>query len=128
MDLDADKQPQDTEQARAKDAINAITEAADRLLKRDYPDVYDTERELLTREYRNETGEAWQDLPAAGEEPEPAQMWEYRWTDGRDGAPYQGPFDGPTMKAWNDAGYFGELVEFRPAGRDGGWAREATFM
>lgn len=131
MDVDKKKEPEDPEQVRIKEAINAITEAADKLLGRDYPEVYDTEREKLIREYRNETGEDWVEPPKVEEADAGQQaptMWEYRWTDGRDGAAKQGPYNGPTMKAWQDAGYFGEGVEFRPAGEEGGWTRIATFV
>jgi CD2 antigen cytoplasmic tail-binding protein 2 len=134
MDVDA---AEDEKQIKIKEAINEVTEAADRLLKRDYPEIYDTEREMLMREYRNETGEAWVDAPRKEDDEESeedtngnasAQMWEFRWTDGRDGGTKQGPFDGPTMKAWQDAGYFGEGVEFRQAGQDAGWTRIASFV
>jgi CD2 antigen cytoplasmic tail-binding protein 2 len=53
-------------------------------------------------------------------------MWEYRWTDSRDGGVINGPYDGMTMKQWNEAGYFGEGVEFRRT--DGGdWTGVAEF-
>jgi CD2 antigen cytoplasmic tail-binding protein 2 len=130
---DADVDMQETDeaaQAKIKESISAITDAADKLLRRDNQDIYSMERELLIREYRNETGEAWvepsnteqevrEDAPAA-------KMWEYRWTDGRDGGAKQGPFDSSTMKAWQDAGYFGEGVEFRSVG-DPGWSKVALF-
>ncbi|OAA56349.1 gyf domain containing protein [Niveomyces insectorum RCEF 264] len=136
------------EQAARRKDIDALTEAADRLLNRDYPDIYDTERERLMREYRAETGEDWVDPPPPSpplEENDDAHvqgrghndaeaaaasgstMWEYRWTDGRDGGARQGPFDGPTMKAWQDAGYFGDGVEFRPEGDEGGWSQTVSF-
>ncbi|OLN91936.1 LIN1-like protein [Colletotrichum chlorophyti] len=127
MDVDQDKEIT-PEQARRKEAIEAITDAADKLLSRDHAEIYDEEREMLIREWQRETGEEWVE-PAKDEEKEDvsAKMWEFRWTDGRDGADKQGPFDGPTMKAWQDAGYFGEGVEFRPVGEDG-WTRVATFV
>jgi CD2 antigen cytoplasmic tail-binding protein 2 len=133
MDVDAEKEPEDPKQVKIRDAINAIADAADKLMQRDYPNIYDRERERLIREYRNETGEAWVEPPEPDEAEESggigeAKMWEFRWTDGRDSAALQGPFDGPTMKAWQDAGYFGEGVEFRPAGDEGGWTRVATFV
>ncbi|KAL2265567.1 hypothetical protein VTJ83DRAFT_6667 [Remersonia thermophila] len=137
MDVDPaappDKEPEDPKQVKIKEAINAIADAADKLLQRDFPNIYDMERERLAREYRNETGEAWVEPPERpDEDAENAtgqpRMWEFRWTDGRDGGAKQGPFDGPTMKAWQDAGYFGEGVEFRPAGEEGGWTRVASFV
>lgn len=133
MDVDAQKEPEDPKQVKIKEAINAIADAADKLMQRDYPNIYDTERERLIREYRNETGEDWVEPREPDENgeaggPVEAKMWEFRWTDGRADATKQGPFDGPTMKAWQDAGYFGEGVEFRPAGEEGGWTRVATFV
>lgn len=129
MDVDQ-SQPEDPEQARIKESIRGITDAADKLLARDYEDVYDQEREMLVREYRRETGEDWvepeqpQDQDQAGQTSQ--QTWEFRWTDGRDGA-VQGPFDGAMMKAWQDAGYFGEGVEFRSVGSGEEWSRVASF-
>ena len=131
------QQQQDPKQRKIKEAINAIAEAADKLLGRDYPNIYETERERLMREYRAETGEDWVAPPAEEEEdgtsgnggtPGAVKMWEFRWTDGRDGGQKQGPFDGPTMKAWQDAGYFKENVEFRLVGDEGGWTRVANFV
>ncbi|UKZ54745.1 hypothetical protein TrVGV298_008557 [Trichoderma virens] len=120
----------DPKQAEVKQAIDAITDAADKLLSRGREEIYDQERELLVREYRRETGEDWVDTKVeeapssatADAESVPASdtMWEFRWTDGRDDAAKQGPFDGPTMKAWQDAGYFGQGVEFRAVGGAGG--------
>ncbi|KAH8878834.1 hypothetical protein GQ53DRAFT_80512 [Thozetella sp. PMI_491] len=132
MDVEKDKEAEDPKQTKLKAAINKVTDAADKLLKRNYPDIYDTERELLMREYRNETGEQWVDPPRveeeeADDESKAARMWEYRWTDGRDDA-IQGPFDAPTMAAWQNAGYFGEGVEFRPAGKEDGWTRLPDFV
>lgn len=132
MDVDAEKEPEDPRQVKIREAINDIADAADKLMQRDYPNIYDTERERLIREYRNETGEAWVEPPEPDAEEASGtgatKMWEFRWTDGRDAAAKQGPFDGPTMKAWQDAGYFGEGVEFRPEGEEGGWTRVATFV
>lgn len=132
MDVDAEK-VEDPEQTRIRDAINAITGAADQLLIRGQTDVYEQEREMLIRQYRRETGEDWEEPSeevAMNEENglAPTKMWEYRWTDGRDGAAKQGPFDGPTMVAWQDAGYFGEGVEFKRVGQEGIWSRVADFL
>ncbi|KAI1101928.1 hypothetical protein F4804DRAFT_314674 [Jackrogersella minutella] len=125
MEVDAEKAPEDPEQTRIKEAINAITEAADMLLGRDRPDIYDRERERLIREYTREADEPWVEPKKESKAPV-AKTWEFRWTDGRDNADKQGPFDGPTMKAWQDAGYFGEGVEFREVGDDI-WTRVADF-
>lgn len=126
--------PEDPEQVRIKESINNITDAADKLLSRNHEDIYDQEREMLVREYRRETGEDWVETRAQPTEDDDEasnqapQMWEFRWTDGRDNAAKQGPFDGQSMQAWQDAGYFGEGVEFRPAnGGDDGWSRSAVF-
>ncbi|KAI2620203.1 hypothetical protein GGS26DRAFT_316017 [Hypomontagnella submonticulosa] len=127
MDVDAEKAAEDPEQTRIKEAINAITDAADKLLGRDRPDIYERERELLIREYTREADEPWVEPQKAAAAAPVTKMWEYRWIDGRDDADKQGPFDGPTMKAWQDAGYFGEGVEFREAGQ-GDWSRVADFV
>ncbi|CAK7267506.1 hypothetical protein SEPCBS57363_002624 [Sporothrix epigloea] len=141
MDVDKSvtKATEDPAQAKVKIEIHAITEAADRLLNRDYPDIYDTSRERLIRNYRAETGEAWVDPrrpaeeefsedgePQSGGGSNSAAMWEYRWIDGRDGGAIQGPYDGPAMRAWKDAGYF-EGVEFRPAGSQEPWQKDVSF-
>ncbi|RDW88076.1 hypothetical protein BP6252_00108 [Coleophoma cylindrospora] len=134
MDVD-EKVTQDPEQAKINEAVNTITGAADQLLTRGQTDVYEQEREMLIRQYRRETGEDWVEPPVdtAGEGDDvdglrPVKMWEYRWIDGRDGAAKQGPYDGATMIAWQDAGYFGEGVEFRRAGEDGAWSRVVDFV
>ena len=130
MDVDQHS-TEDPEQIRIKESIDAITDAADKLLSRDYEEVYDQEREMLVREYRRETGEDWVE-PQTQEDDgtqaaDPSRTWEFRWTDGRDGGGTQGPFDGPTMKAWEEAGYFGEGVEFRPVEPGAEWTRVASF-
>jgi len=133
MDVDAEKPAEDPEQTRIIEAVNTITGAADQLLTRGQTDIYDQEREMLIRQYQRETGEEWiepQTIDIADEQRDaskPTKLWEYRWTDGRDGAAKQGPYDGPTMAAWQDAGYFGEGVEFRRAAEEGPWSRVVDF-
>lgn len=102
------------ESARRK-AVEAITGAADALYSRGQHDIYDTERELMVRQYKRETGDDWQPDATAKPVDETTQdeHWEYRWSDARDGGEHHGPYDVPTMKAWNAAGYFGDGVEFR---------------
>jgi CD2 antigen cytoplasmic tail-binding protein 2 len=126
MEVESNRHAHDAEAREVKAAIDSITEAADKLLGRDYADIYDTEREMLLREYRSEAGADW--IGPSKTEAE-AGLWEYRWTDGRDGADKkQGPFEARMMKAWQDAGYFGDGVEFRLVGQEaGGWTRVATF-
>jgi CD2 antigen cytoplasmic tail-binding protein 2 len=106
-----------------KQAVEAITGAADAIYSREQHEIYETERELLLRQYKRETGEDWK-APApdkmvsegsAGNDVN-GEMWEYRWSDKRDGGENHGPYDGPTMKAWNEAGYFGEEVEYKKVG------------
>ena len=99
-----------------KQAVEAITGAADALYGREQHEIYETEREMLLRQYKRETGEDW--VAPAVAAPAGSNMFEYRWSDARDGVDSHGPYDGPTMKAWNEAGYFGEAVEFRRVGED----------
>lgn len=142
MDVDqaTAKEVEDPQQVKIREAINTVTEAADKLLGREYADIYETGREMLIRDWQTEAGERWIEPPAAAvEEEAPAEekeqeallsssskMWEYRWTDGRDGGVVQGPYDGSTMKAWQDAGYF-EGVEFRAVGEEN-WSLVADFV
>ena len=136
MEVDTEDQSMtgDVEPAEAKrrENVEAITAAADQLLTRGQAEIYEAERALLERQYRRETGEAWQDpepkeAEANGDSTTGApKQWEYRWADARDGGETHGPYDGNTMKAWNDAGYFGEEVEFHQVGTDG-WHKSVSF-
>ncbi|KAL9605594.1 MAG: hypothetical protein Q9179_001211 [Wetmoreana sp. 5 TL-2023] len=134
MDIDAEKPPEDPAETRRKKAVEAITDAADRLLTRGQAEVYDTEREMFIRQYSRDTGEEWVDPPkeeidADGVDILPeTKQWEYRWIDGRDGGQVNGPYDGTTMMSWSDAGYFGEGVEFRRAATGGEWSRSVDFV
>ncbi|KAL4797422.1 hypothetical protein BDV19DRAFT_45238 [Aspergillus venezuelensis] len=121
----------DPRETARKQAIETVTEAADILMARGQPEIYDTEREILTRQYRRETGEDWVDPPQDGDavtgDDGPA-MWEYRWYDARDGGDIHGPYDGPTMESWKGAGYFGEGVEFKKVGDTGDWNSNVNFV
>lgn len=122
--------PDDSEEKTRKEAIEAITGAADQLLTRGQPEVYEAERALLIRQYRRETGEDWVHDGREGQNKHTnagRSEWEYRWADGRDGGAMHGPYEGSTMAAWNDAGYFGEGVEFRALGRTG-WSKSVDFV
>jgi CD2 antigen cytoplasmic tail-binding protein 2 len=119
--------PDPVEVAR-KQAVEAITGAADAIYSREQHEIYETERELLLRQYKRETGEDWKApipedtaMDSAGHDAH-GEMWEYRWSDKRDGGESHGPYDGPTMKAWNEAGYFGEGVEYKRIGETE-WSR-----
>jgi CD2 antigen cytoplasmic tail-binding protein 2 len=129
---DAEMEDEDLAETRRKAAVEAITECADLLLRRDQPEIYDAERELLVRQYRRETGEDWVDPPSQeveeiGVDYGP-KLWEYRWSDARDGGEAHGPYEGGMMVQWNDAGYFGDGVEFKMAGDLGEWSRVADFL
>ena len=135
MDVDTtEKQAEDPQQLKIREAVDAITGAADQLLTRGQTEIYEQEREMLIRQYRKEAGEDWVEPPVEEiieegvDGTRPVKMWEYRWTDGRDGAAKQGPYDGATMVAWQDAGYFGEGVEFRKSGDEGTWSRVVDFV
>ncbi|OMP89309.1 LIN1-like protein [Diplodia seriata] len=130
MDVDpAAQKEEDPAEKRRREAVEAITGAADQLLTRGQTEIYDQEREMLIRQYKRETGDDWvdpprEDVPADDGE---TKMWEYRWADARDGGERHGPYDGQMMKAWSDAGYFGEGVEFRKEGETG-WERVVDFV
>ena len=124
MDVDTRKAAEDPAETRRREAVEAITGAADQLLTRGQNEIYDTEREMLTRQYSRETGEQWLD-PSRQDEEETDdahgedKLWWYRWSDARDGGEPHGPYDGKMMEAWNEAGYFGNGVEYREVGRVG---------
>ncbi|KAJ5357722.1 hypothetical protein N7541_004880 [Penicillium brevicompactum] len=126
---DTEMAEEDPNEVARKKAIDAVTGAADILMGRGQEQIYDTEREVLTRQYRTETGETWVDPPSEHEQTEqgPA-MWEYRWSDARDGGIINGPYDGAMMDSWKNAGYFGEGVEFRRAGDHGPWSSAVEFL
>ncbi|KAL4915785.1 hypothetical protein BDW62DRAFT_120430 [Aspergillus aurantiobrunneus] len=130
-DQDTEMAEDDPKEAARKEAIEAVTGAADILMARGQAEIYDTERELLTRQYRRETGDEWVDpsetANTASEDTGPV-MWEYRWSDARDGGAVHGPYDGPTMEAWKGAGYFGEGVEFRKVTDIGEWNSNVSFV
>lgn len=143
MDVDAvDNDKPDEEAAaaaaetRRREAVEGITGAADQMLGRGQPEIYDAERESLMRLYARETGEDWVDVRPAvastaldNDAPGDARQWEYRWSDARDGGEPHGPYDGPTMVSWSDAGYFGDGVEFKRVGQGGGqWSRSVDFI
>ena len=131
MDMDAEKPSDDLQEMRRKAAVEAITGAADQLYTRGQAEIYDAEREGLIRQYARETGEQWVDFPkeddAGADGIRSLKQWEYRWSDARDGGESHGPYDGPMMVQWNEAGYFGDGVEFREVG-ESGWSRVVDFV
>ena len=121
----------DPAEIRRKEAVEAITAAADLLLTRGQPEIYDAERELLIRQYRKESGDEWVEPSAPGRQDEDAsetKTWEYRWSDARDGGEVHGPYEGSMMVQWNDAGYFGEGVEFRQVPDGEEWSQVVDFV
>ncbi|KAL8739477.1 MAG: hypothetical protein Q9190_007725 [Brigantiaea leucoxantha] len=130
MEVETEKTPEDPAETRRRAAVEGITDAADKLLTRGQAEVYDTEREMLVRQYTRETGEEWVDpfKEDLGDDTDEPKQWEYRWSDGRDGGQINGPYDGQMMVSWNDAGYFGDGVEFRRAGEGGEWNRSVDFL
>lgn len=134
---DVEMTEENPEETRRKKAIEDVTGAADLLLTRSQTEIYDHEREMLTRQFKRETGEDWVDMPEADESQvtgdlqtsaDSGSLWEYRWSDARDGGETHGPYDGPMMQSWSDAGYFGEGVEFRRVGgTESDWGRVTSF-
>lgn len=129
---DAEMEDENPAEAKRKAAVEALTESADLLLGRGQPEIYDAERELLIRQYQRETGEDWVDPPAGEAEGNAidsgAKMWDYRWSDARDGGEVHGPYEGSMMVQWKDAGYFGDEVEFKRAGDPGEWSAAVDFI
>ncbi|KAE8388320.1 hypothetical protein BDV23DRAFT_159484 [Aspergillus alliaceus] len=125
---DTEMTEDDPKEVARKQAIDAITGAADILLTRGQGEIYDTERELLTRQYRRETGEDWVDPLSQDTRDDTSTMWEFRWSDARDGGIVHGPYDSATMESWRNAGYFGEGVEFRKTTEESGWNTQANFV
>ena len=133
MDTEVEKSPEDPAETERREAIEAVTEAADQLLTRGQNEIYDAERELLIRQWQRETEETWIEPPRKltknTEDIQELKKWEYRWSDARDGGEAHGPYEGTMMETWNDAGYFGEGVEFRPAGDENStWSRSVDFV
>jgi len=143
MDVDdaasKEKEKEDPKEIWRKQQIDKITTAANILLDRGNMDIYEESREGLTRLYRRESGETWeepstQDNPSNGGAADDVdgkviEQWEYKWTDGRDeeGKLY-GPYSSENMKAWEDAGFFGEGVAFRRVGEgEADWSRVGEF-
>lgn len=128
-DMDVDG-ADDEKEVKRKEAVEALTTAADQLLTRGQTDIYDAERALLMRQYKRETGEEWSEDAGSVNGAETKirdKQFEYRWSDARDGGSSHGPYDGQTMQAWNAAGYFGEGVEFREVSGTDDWSRSAEF-
>lgn len=132
MDVDAENPTDSPAETKRREAVEAITEAADQLLTRGQTEIYEAERELLIRQYQRETGEAWIELPKESSEDDvdiaEQTQWEYRWSDARDGGEAHGPYEPAIMVSWNDAGYFGDGVEFRRVGNAVSWSRTANFV
>ena len=123
--MDTDMNEEDPAETKRRNDVETITGAADLLLTRGQPEIYDAERELLVRQYKKETGQEWTEPDTTRNDADSSstKMWEYRWADARDGGETHGPYDGATMAAWNNAGYFGEGVEFRQQNGTDGWSR-----
>jgi CD2 antigen cytoplasmic tail-binding protein 2 len=116
MDVESAEHGTDDAESKRKQAIDAITDAADALMTRGQEHIYDAERELLMRQYKRETGEDWADKSI--NKPESDVQWHFRWADARDGGIHHGPYDTQTMQSWIEAGYFGRDVEFQRVGAD----------
>jgi CD2 antigen cytoplasmic tail-binding protein 2 len=126
---DTEMADEDPNEVARRQAIDSITGAADILMGRGQVEIYDTEREILTRQYRSETGEEWIDPSSGnGETQEGPAMWEYKWSDARDGGDAHGPYESAMMESWKNAGYFGEGVEFRRVGDTGTWSSTVSFL
>ena len=111
MDIDRQTEVEDSAETKRRKTVEVITGAADLLMSRGNAEIYETDRELLTRMYKRETEEEWVDEPEDAS-PHVSKKWLYRWSNGTE---IHGPYESDTMLAWNSAGYFGEGVEFKRA-------------
>jgi CD2 antigen cytoplasmic tail-binding protein 2 len=118
MDVDTDPS-QETAAAKAKQAIDSITECASRLSDRGVEDIYELPRESIMRQYKRETGEDWKNP-----NPEPVQ-WEFHWLNAPEDD-INGPYDQATMQAWEASGQFAAGAEFRRVG-ESEWSRLLDF-
>ena len=110
---------QEAAAARAKEAIDAITECASRLTDRGVEDAYDLPREMIMRQFKRETGEDWK-------HPNPPEVaWEFHWLNAPEDA-INGPYDTPTMRAWDESGQFAAGAEYRRVGETE-WSRLLDF-
>lgn len=131
-DADSASAPTADDETLRRKAVEAITEATDVLMERGVIDINDS-REKLTRLYTRETGEEWHDASeddaangnGNGHAAATEDTWEFRWSSKPD--QIQGPRSRADMKAWSDAGYFADGVEFRRAGSDGLWKTNVAF-
>jgi CD2 antigen cytoplasmic tail-binding protein 2 len=110
---------EDPKEVERKRAVEAITGAADALYSRGQRKIWDTERELLMRQYKRETGEDWK-TPASAVPASDDMQWEFRWTVDEEGTVH-GPYDSAMMKAWQEGNYFEQGAEFRKVG-DEDWS------
>lgn len=118
MDIEPDP-AQEAAAAKAKEAIDTITECASRLTDRGVEDIYDLPRESIMRQYKRETGEDWKN-------PNPVEAaWEFRWLNAAEDA-INGPYDEATMRAWDESGQFAAGAEYRRVG-ESEWSRLLDF-
>ncbi|KAF2868509.1 hypothetical protein BDV95DRAFT_500778 [Massariosphaeria phaeospora] len=106
--------------AKAKEAIDAITESASRLTNRGIDNAYDLERERYQREFKRETGEDWTDP-----NPPVVEYWEFRWLTAKEDD-VNGPYDKAKMQAWESSNQFEAGAEFRRVG-DTEWSEYLYF-
>lgn len=120
QDMEVDEDPaQAAVAAKAKEAIDTITECAGRLEDRGMEDIYELEREMIMRLYKRDTGEDWKN-------PRPEEVqWEFHWLTAPEGD-LNGPYDQATMQAWETAGQFTAGAEFRKVGETE-WSRLLDF-
>ncbi|KAF2005502.1 hypothetical protein P154DRAFT_571227 [Amniculicola lignicola CBS 123094] len=108
QDMDVEVDPaEEKAAAKAQAAIDAICDCASKLDRRDVDDAWGTEREMLLRLYKRETGEDWKD-------PNP-NKWEMRWLADVEQKAH-GLYPAATMIAWTEAGHFEAGAEFRRVG------------
>jgi CD2 antigen cytoplasmic tail-binding protein 2 len=122
MELDAASEKEKRDKDDATKAIETLSSYASILLSRAFTNVYDCEREVLTRIWSKETDEPWvepKEVPelvhtTANAQGNKETKWEYRWKTADGSGDIYGPFGAQDMEAWDAAGFFSEdNAEFR---------------
>lgn len=98
-----------------KHEIEKITEFTDKLMQMGVDDIYERTREELSRDYRRETGENYEDPRKRKRSSSPdvtisnSVQWKFKWSLDTSEETH-GPYSTEEMMSWYEHGYFDEQV------------------